>query len=45
MSAVCHFPTLEDAVKTAQETIQYGIPIARVEMLNKDQMEISIELL
>ena len=42
MSAVCHFPTLEDAVKTAQETIQYGIPIARVEMLNKDQMEISI---
>ena len=42
MSAVCHFPTLEDAVKTAQETIQYGIPIARVEMLNKDQMDISI---
>ena len=42
MSAVCHFPTLEDAVKTAQETIQYGIPIARIEMLNKDQMDISI---
>ena len=42
MSAVCHFPSLEDAVKTAQETIQYGIPIARIEMLNKDQMEISI---
>ena len=41
-SAVCHFPTLEDAVKTAQETIQYGIPIARIEMLNKDQMDISI---
>ena len=43
MSAVCHFPTLEDAVKTAQETIQYGIPIARIEMLNKDQMDISIK--
>ena len=42
MSAVCHFPTLEDAVKTAQETIQYGIPIPRIEMLNKDQMDISI---
>ena len=42
MSAVCHFPTLEDAVKTAQETIQYGTPIARIEMLNKDQMDISI---
>ncbi len=42
MSAVCHFPTLEDAVKTAQETIQYGIQIARIEMLNKDQMDISI---
>ena len=42
MSAVCHFPSLEDAVKTAQEIIQYGIPIARIEMLNKDQMDISI---
>ena len=42
MSAVCHFPSLEDAVRTAQETIQYGIPIARIEMLNKDQMDISI---
>ena len=42
MSAVCHFPSLEDAVRTAQETVQYGIPIARIEMLNKDQMDISI---
>ena len=42
MSAICHFNTLEDAVQTAQETIQYGIPIARIEMLNKDQMDISI---
>ena len=42
MSAVCHFPSLEDAVMTAQQVIQYGIPIARIEMLNADQMEISI---
>ena len=42
MSAVCHFPDLESAVLTAQEIIQYGIPIARIEMLNADQMEISI---
>ena len=43
MSAVCHFPDLESAVLTAQEIIQYGVPIARIEMLNKDQMEISIK--
>ena len=42
MSAVCHFPTLESAVQTAQQVIQYGVPIARIEMLNKEQMEISI---
>ena len=42
MSAVCHFSTLENAVKTAQQVIQYGVPIARIEMLNKDQMSISI---
>ena len=42
MSAVCQFENLESAVLTAQEITQYGIPIARIEMLNKDQMEISI---
>jgi len=42
MAAVCHFPTLENAVQTAQQVIQYGVPIARIEMLNKDQMGISI---
>ena len=42
MSAVCHFPSLEDAVMTAQQVIQYGVPIARIEMLNADQMGISI---
>jgi D-lactate dehydrogenase (cytochrome) len=43
MSAVCHFPDIESAVLSAQEIIQCGIPIARIEMLNKDQMEISID--
>ena len=42
MSAVCHFPSLEKAVQTAQQVIQYGVPIARIEMLNKEQMDISI---
>ncbi len=42
MSAVCHFPSLGDAVTTAQQVIQYGVPIARIEMLNGDQMGISI---
>ena len=42
MAAVCHFPTLENAVQTAQQVIQYSVPIARIEMLNKDQMGISI---
>ena len=42
MSAVCHFSTLENAVQTAQQVIQYGVPIARIEMLNRDQMGISI---
>ena len=43
MSAVCHFPDLDSAVLTSQEIIQFGIPIARIELLNKDQMEISID--
>ncbi len=43
MSAVCYFPNLDSAVLTAQEIIQYCIPIARIEMLNKEQMEISIK--
>ncbi len=43
MSSVCQFPDLESAVLTAQETIQYGIPIARIEMLNKDQMDLVIK--
>jgi D-lactate dehydrogenase (cytochrome) len=43
MSAVCYFPDLDSAVLTSQEVIQYGVSIARIEMLNKEQMEISIK--
>ena len=43
MSAICQFEDLESAVLTAQQVIQYGIPIARIEMLNEDQMDISIK--
>ena len=43
LSAVCYFPDLDSAVLTSQEVIQYGVNIARIEMLNKDQMEISIK--
>ena len=42
MSAVCQFSDLEPAVLTSQEVIQYGVPIARIEMLNKDQMDLVI---
>ncbi|HJL58027.1 MAG TPA: FAD-linked oxidase C-terminal domain-containing protein, partial [Alphaproteobacteria bacterium] len=43
MSAVCHFSDLDSAVTTVQEIMQYGIPIARIELLNAYQMEISIQ--
>ena len=43
MSAVCQFNDLESAVLTAQEIIQYGVQIARIEMLNEDQMRMSIK--
>ncbi len=43
ISAVCQFPDLESAVLTAQEIIQFGTSIARIELLNKDQMQISIK--
>ncbi len=37
-SAVCSFETLAGAVQTVVETIQLGIPIARVEILDEVQM-------
>lgn len=38
-AAVCTFPSIEDAVNTTISTIQYGIPIARIELM--DAMSIS----
>ncbi|MBT3795034.1 FAD-binding protein [bacterium] len=42
ISGICHFNSLDDAVNSVKEIIQFGIPIARIELLNADQMEISI---
>jgi D-lactate dehydrogenase (cytochrome) len=33
-SAVCNFPTVADAVRTVIETIQLGVPVARIELLD-----------
>ena len=38
-SAVCAFPTLEGAVNTTILTIQSGIPVARIELLDELMME------
>ena len=37
-SAVCGFPTIEDAVNTVILTIQNGIPVARIELLDEAQI-------
>lgn len=37
-SAVCAFPSLDDAVNTTILTIQSGIPVARVELVSKEMM-------
>jgi len=38
-AAVCSFPTLEGAVDTTILTIQSGIPVARIELLDEIQMD------
>ncbi len=38
-AAVCAFPTLEDAVDTVILTIQSGVPVARIELLDEAQMD------
>jgi D-lactate dehydrogenase (cytochrome) len=37
-AAVCAFPTLENAVDAVIETIQSGVPVARIELLDEAQM-------
>jgi D-lactate dehydrogenase (cytochrome) len=38
-AAVCPFPTIKDAVDTVIATIQNGIPVARIELLDEVQMD------
>jgi D-lactate dehydrogenase (cytochrome) len=37
-AAVCDFPTIENAVNTVILTIQNGVPVARIELLDESQM-------
>ena len=37
-AAVCAFPTLDDAVDTVISTIQTGVPVARIELLDDAQI-------
>jgi len=39
MAAVCPFPSVEAAVDTVVATIQAGVPIARIELLDAKQMD------
>ena len=38
-SAVCSFPSLQGAVNTVIPTIQLGIPVARIELMDEIQMD------
>jgi len=38
-AAVCPFPTMEGAVRTVMTTIQLGIPVARIELLDEAQID------
>jgi D-lactate dehydrogenase (cytochrome) len=38
-SAVCNFKNLDAAVQTVIQTIQFGVPIARIELLDDVQMD------
>lgn len=41
-AAMCAFPTIEAAVACVTETIQLGVPVARVELLDDRQMQASV---
>ncbi len=41
-SAVCTFPTVDDAVNAVIQTIQMGVPVARIELLDALQMKACI---
>jgi len=41
-AAVCQFPDLASAVNTTIATMQSGIPVARIELIDADQMEACI---
>ena len=41
-SAVCQFDSLEGAIKTSMEIIQYGLKVARIELIDEVQMKASI---
>jgi len=38
-AAICHFDTIEDAVKTVIEVIQLGVSVARVEFMDDHQVD------
>ena len=38
-AAVCGFPTIDAAVRTVISTIQLGVPVARIELLDEVQMD------
>ena len=38
-SATCNFPTIRDAVETAIETIQLGVAVARIELMDEAQVD------
>ena len=42
-AAVCHFDTLKGAVETSIQIIQYGLSVARIELIDEVQMEACIK--
>ena len=38
-AAMCSFPSVEDAVNTVMQTIQAGVPVARMELAEAIRME------